>query len=358
MQQQQQQGYHLQRQPAQQQLMAFEDRYNRAQFPFQLGQPVVFNLNKGANVLRGNVIITGVLTITNAGAAGTPIGEPTQVIMNLIRRIKVIGNRAAGSRYPNGALVDCTPQTLLRYAIVERQGKFVGELLGVGALGGGVAGAYTFYISVPIYFGDTMNNNNVQTALNMNPADSKGNPIYNAVQVQIFTAAALTELFSGTGGTMAVVAQVQWKDDRLGLTGDTLPLIQEDHEALILAPNERFVDPQMPTDGNFNQWLILARQNVPGLALSNAIVNRLEILGSSLNFKEEALDIQQAMLDDGLYDASQSMTGQYFLDWTKGILGNANAAPGLQHKISINNPSGAGLDSLVVYTRRWFPLAA
>jgi hypothetical protein len=358
MQQQQQQAHQWQRQPEQQQLMAFEDRYNRAQFPFTPGVPVVFNLNKGLNVLKGNIIITGTLTITNAGAAGTPIGEPTQAIINLIRRIRVIGNRAAGSRYPNGALVDCSPQSLLRYATVERQGKFSGELLGVGALGGGVAGAYTFYISIPIYFGDTLNNNNVQTALNMNPLDSQGNPIYTAVQVQIDCAALLTELFSGSGGTMVVAAMVQWKDDRLGLSTDTVPLVQEDHYALIQAPNERFVDPQMPTDGFFNQWLVLAQQNVPGLALSNALINRLEILGSSLNYKEEALDIQQAMLDDGLWDASQSMTGQYFLDWTKGVLGNSNAAAGLQHKFSINNPSGAGNDRLRIYTRRIFPLAA
>lgn len=338
--------------------MAFEDRYNRAQFPLVLGAPVVFNLNSGLKVLRGDIIIDGTLTIVNAGAGGTPIGEPTQAVINLIRRIKVIANRAPGSRYPNGALVDCSAQALLRYAVSERRGKFFGELLGNGALGAGVAGVYPIHLSIPIFFGDTMNNNNVQTALNLDPVDSTGAPIYSAVQVQIDFAALLTELFSGSGGTMTFAGLVQWKDDRLGLTSDTVPLIQEDHVAQILAPNDRFVDPQMPTDGFFTQWLILARQNVPGLALSNAILTRLEMQGSSLNYKEFALDIQQAMLDDGIYDPSQSMTGQYFLDWTKGLLGNANAARGLDHRFSILNPSGAGNDSMRIYTRRTFPLAA
>jgi hypothetical protein len=341
--------------------MAFEDRYNRAQFAFTQGVPVVFNLGKGLNVLSGRVIINATVTITNAGAAGTPITEAgvgTGAALGLVRRIKVIANKAAGSRYPNGELVNCTPQSLCRYAIQERQGKMVAELTGTGALGAGVAGVYNVYVSIPIYFGDTLNNNNVQTALNMNPVDSQGNPIYTTVQVQVDLAATLTEIFSGSGGTMAVAGMVQWEDDRIGLTTDTVPLVQEDHEALILAPNNRFVDPQMPSDGFFNQWLIMTQQGTPGWQLSNAILNRIEMQGSALNYKQYALGIQQQMLDDGIYDPSQSMTGQYFLDWTKGLLGNSNAAPGLNHFFDINNPSGAGADRLRIYTRRWFPLAA
>lgn len=335
--------------------MAFEDRYNRARFPFTPGVPVVFNLNKGLNILRGNIIITGTVTIAGSTADGTAVEEGGAI--NLIRRVKVIANKATGSRYPGGALVNCSPQSLLRYAIVEHQGKFIGELTGNGALGNGANGTYSIYLSIPIYFADSVNLNNVQTALNMNPVDSQGNPIYTAVQVQVDLAATLSELFNGNNGTMTVAAMVEWKDDRLGLSSDTTPLIQEDHYTIIQAANEEFVDAGMPNDGLFNSWLILPQQGTPGWQLSNSILQRLEIQGATLNYKEQAYDIQQAMLDDGFYDPSQSTTGQYFLDWTHGLLANSNAAAGLQHRIAVLNPSGAGQDRLRVYTRRVFPLS-
>ena len=103
--------------------MAFEDRYMRAEFPFTAGVPAVFNLNAGLNILRGNVIIDATVTISGGTTNGTVIGEGGPV--GLIRRINVIANKAAGSRYPGGSLVKCSPQSLLRYAIVERSGKYM-----------------------------------------------------------------------------------------------------------------------------------------------------------------------------------------------------------------------------------------
>lgn len=335
--------------------MAFEDTYMRAEFPFTQGVPVVFNLNPGLNIIRGNVIIDATVTITNAGSAGTLVGEAGPV--GLVRNIKVLANKAAGSRYPGGALVNCHPQSLLRYAMVEHQGKYVADLFGQ-TLGNGAAGVYSVYMSIPIYFGDSVNMNNVQTALNMNARDSQGNAIYTAVQVQVELAQLLTEIFNGSGGTMVVAGMVRWEDTRLGLATDTIPLKQEDHYALIMAAQEEFVDAAMPNDGAFTSWLILAQQNVPGLALSDAILNRLEIKGIALNFKKHWQGIRQAMIDDGYYDPSSTLTGQFFIDWTKGLVQNSNAAAGLQPIWSLNNPSGAGNDRLRIYTRRIFGLAA
>jgi hypothetical protein len=335
--------------------MAFEDRQQRAEFQFTPGVPVVFNLNPGLKILKGNIIIQGTVTLSGVTNPGQPIGEGGAI--NLIRRIRVIANKAAGSRYPNGALVNCSPQTLLRYAITEHQGKFVGELTGNGALGGGANGVYPIFLSIPIYFGDSTLLNNVQTALNMDLKDSQGNAIYSAVQVQVELAAGAGELFFGNNGEMTVAATVRWADDRLALQTDTIPLVQEDHYALIMAAQEEFVDAAMPQDGAFTTWLILAQQGGPEFVLSNALLNRLRIQGTGLNYRENGFEIQQAMLDNGFYDPSQSLVGQYHLDWTKGLLGNSNAAAGLQAQFSVNNPSGAGLDRLRVYTRRVYGLA-
>lgn len=336
--------------------MAFEDRFERAEFPFNAGVPVVFNLNRGQNLIKGNIEIDATVTIAGGGTNGIgPIGEGGAV--NLVRRIRVIANKAAGSRYPGGALVRCYPQSLLRYAIVEHQGKYVGELTGNGALGNGAAGVYQIFMNIPIYFGDSVNNNNVQTALNMNAVDSTGAPIYSAVQVQVDLAQLTNELFAGNDRVLTVAGMVRWTDSRLALTGDTTPLRQEDHTAIIQAPQEDFVDPAMPNDGAFTSMLFMTQQGTPGWQLSNNILNRIEMQGTGLNFKRRALGIQQDMLNEGFYDPSQSMTGQYFLDWTHGLLANSNAAAGLQHRLNINNPSGAGQDRIRVYTRRVFQLA-
>ena len=339
--------------------MAFEDRMNRQRSAFQPGVPIVFQLAPGLNVLRGTVIVNATVTIADCTEVGVPVGEGGPV--NLIRRIRVIANRAAGSRYPDGALVDCSPQSLLRYATTERGGFYMAEQ-GNSNLGGGANGVYNIYLAIPIFFADSLNKNNVQTALNMNPVDSTGAPIYTGVQVQIETAALITELFSGNNGTMTVAGFIEWWDDRLALSADTTPLIQEDHYAYIQQANEEFVDAAMPNNGAFESWLILAQQGSPGWQLSDAILNRLSIQGGTLNFKEHAQDIRQSMFDDELYvppsDAdAYSALGQYFIDWTHGLLANSNPAAGLSHQMSVNNPSGSGLDRLRVYTRRVFTLA-
>lgn len=336
--------------------MAFEDRYNRISYPVNLGQPTIFTLNSGLNVLRGNVIVKGSITIGGGTTNGTPVCEGGPI--GLIDRIKIIANKAAGSRYPGGALVNCRPQSLLRFATYEHQGKFVGERSGSN-LGNGAAGTYNIYLSIPIYFADSQNKNNVQTALNMNAKDSTGAPIYSAVQVQINFVDTLTAMFAGSDRSITGSAlSVQWRDDRIALSTDTIPLVQEDHLAIIQAANTEFVDAAMPNDGAFNQMLIMAQAGSPGWQLSNSLLNKLEMRGGSLNYRENADDIQQQMIDDGLIDPSQDYTGQYYLDWTKGLLANSNPAAGLQHLMDINNPSGAGLDRLLVYTRRVFGLAS
>ena len=193
----------------------------------------------------------------------------------------------------------------------------------------------------------------------MNARDSQGLPVYSAVQVKVDIAAALGEIFSGTAGSMAVAGMVRYGDKRLDLSAvDTLPLKQEDHIALIRGEQEQFPDQLLPQDGAFIQWLIMAEQNQPGYTLSDALIRRLEIQGQYLNFKKKWQEIRQAMMDDGFFDPSQILTGLSYLDWTDGILQNANAAAAIQAYYSVLNPSGSGLDQLRVYTRRVFGLSS
>jgi hypothetical protein len=334
--------------------MAFEDRYNRAQFPVTLGAPVVFNLPAGDKVLSGKIIVSGVLTITGANAAGTKIGD--NALVNLVQRVLVLANKAAGSRYYNGALVNCDPQSLLRYAMTQRSGKYVDDLFGQ-TLNGGVAGAYPVYLEIPIYFATKNSLGGYSTALNMDTVDGQGNPVYTAVQVRVDFAATLNQLFYGSGNAMTFAGLCEWRDDRLAITSDTTPLVQEAHELYIQNANWRLVDQAMPNNGAFTQWLIMSQIDAQTTTvLADTIINEIKAQGSTLNLKEYWQDIRAEMIDAGFFDPSQTLTGLYFFDWTHGLLANTNPANGLQHEFAVNNPSGAGNDRLRIYTRRAFGL--
>jgi len=328
--------------------MSFRDRKNRAQYAFQPGVPVVFTIPEGGKVLSGRVIITGNVVISGGTTNGTVIDEGGPI--GLIKRITVTANRLSTSRYPGGKIVDNTPRALTRYAITQHAGKFVGELAG-STLGGGAAGTYPIYLSIPIFFADCVQRNQMMTALNMDSGT------YQSVQVKVDTASDLTGCFTGNDRLITnSTLMVQWKDDRLGLTGDTTPIFQEDHILQIMAANSRTQDAGMPVDGAFSSMLILAEQGVQH-TLSDAIVNRVIFEGASLAFNEYGNDIREQMIADEWYDPSQTATGQYFLDFTDGFQQFNNCpAPGLLVQLDLNNPSGAALDELRIYTRRIFPL--
>ena len=329
--------------------MSFRDRKNRAQYAFQPGVPVVFTIPEGGKVLSGRVIVTGNVVVTGGTTNGTLIDEGGPI--GLIKRITITANKLASSRYPGGKIVDDTPRALLRYAITQHSGKFYGEMAG-STLGAGAAGTYPIYLSIPVFFADCVQRNQMMTALNMDSGT------YASVQVKIDTASDLTGCFSGNDRSIATSSlMVQWKDDRLGLSGDTTPIFQEDHILQIMAVNSRTQDAALPVDGAFTQMMILAEQGAQH-TLSDAIVNKVVFEGASLAFSEYGNDIREQMLTDEWFDPSTTATGQYFLDFTDGVQQFNNCpAPGLLVQLDLNNPSGAALDESACYTRRIFPLA-
>jgi hypothetical protein len=167
----------------------------------------------------------------------------------------------------------------------------------------------------------------------------------------------LSGCFAGNNGIINTSGlTVQWDDDRLGINGDTVPLVQEDHDFLIPTTQTRAADYALPQDGSFTSWLIMAELG-PMRQLTNTLLNRVTITAPTLNFDEYVNDIQQSMLDNDWWDAAQSMTGQYFFDFTHGLLLNSNPASGVSALFDVNNVSGANLDQFRFYTRRVFPLS-
>lgn len=326
--------------------MAYENRENRVQLPFlPSASAITLPIPPNFSILAGRVILTGTVTIAGGTTSGTPLAEGGPI--NLIKRIRLVANPAPGSAYPGGWLVDASPRALLRWAELQHFGTFIGEISG-SALGNGAAGVYPIYLSIPIYFADTNLRNQVQTALYADPS------AYASLQVQVATG-ALTDCFTGNDRTATYNLQVQWADDRVDITPSATPIVlfQEDHLVQIGAANTRLNDPALPQDGAFLSWTIMAEQGAAGL-LSDALLNRITVMGPTWNFDEFAQDIRQKMYDDEWIAAAANAAGLYHIDMSNGVIQNSNPASGLLPMISVNNPSGAYLDSLRMFTRRWY----
>lgn len=324
--------------------MAFGDKKNRLQAPFVPDSKIIFTLPLGGKILEGKVVLTGQITVAGGTVNGVQVGEGGPA--NLVRRIIVTATPAPNSRYPGGKIVDAGPRSLLRYAIMQHNGKFMAEQSG-NVLGAGANGIYNIYLSIPIYFADSTLRNSTATALNTDPG------VFASVQVEVDTG-DLTTCYSGNNANVTWNGlTVQWIDDRVGLTGDTLVRFQEDHVFLIAATQARAFDQAMPQDGTYESWLFMAEQSAQ-YTLSDNLFVRLQVDGTPISFDKYASDIRQKMFDDEWVDPAQSATGLYFIDWTDSVLQNTIQAGTLQTRFQVNNVSGANLDDLLIFTRRVF----
>jgi hypothetical protein len=322
--------------------VATVDSKNRLTKPFVQDSKIIFTLPLGGKIRKGNIILTGTVVVSGVTAAGTASGEGGPI--NLVKRVIVTATPAAGSRYPGGKIVDCSARSLLRFAIFQHNGKFIGEQSG-STLGNGANGTYSIYLSIPIYWADPTLRNSIAAALNTDPGT------YASVQVEVDTG-DLTSCFVGNNGTVSWAGlQVQWKDDRVALAGDTLVRYQEDHVMLIAATQQRALDEAMPLNGNFESWLLMQEQGA-SYTLSNNLLQRVTVDGPTIGYDEYTQDIQQDMLDNEWVDPSQGTTGLVFIDWTDGVINNTIPAGSLQTKFQVTNVSGANLDDLLIYTRR------
>ena len=324
--------------------MATVDRQNRGSYPFIPDSRVVFNLGLGGKLRTGHLILTGTIVVAGGTVNGTQVGDGGPV--NLIKLIKITATPAAGSRYPGGDIVYCTPRSLLRYAICQHNGKFIAEQSS-SVLGNGANGTYQIYLSIPIYFADGNLRNEISTALNLD----QGN--YASVQVRVDTG-DVTSCFVGNNATVTWSGlSVQWVDDRVAVAGDTLVRYQEDHVMLIASTQLRAEDFALPQDGSYESWLLLSEQGAYA-TLSNALLQRVTVQGPTLNYDMFTQDIQQDDLDNEWFDPAQNIAGMAFIDFTGGVIANTVPAAQLNAQFQVTNVSGANLDQIRFFTRRVF----
>jgi len=331
--------------------MKNQDFSNRRTEFFAANSKVVRTIPLGGKLKQLSVVMRGTLHVAaGGGVAGTALYA--EAWAGLIQRIRVRLSKADGSRYPDGIVRDYDPRTILRRAMFYRH-KYYADLLGT-AFSDAVADYNLFYV-FPIYFADPELKRPIETALNLDES------AYKNCQV---------EIDCGSRDTCVTGSSRTWTygdlffdfiDDREAVDGDTYVVFETDHEIIINAAQQRYEDKAMPVDGSLLDIFIRTLTGKTGSTsvLVNTILNKLSVAGSNGDFELNALDLQAAMYDYGEIDVDQAVTGHYRLNFVRdGMLSKLVPAPGLQMHYDINNPSGAGGDSMLVSVRRAFQPAA
>ena len=328
--------------------MPYGDIRNRAttQFlPNSSGSGRVLNIPLNDFILDGFLLLKGTVTLAGGTTSGTAIGDGGPG--NLIKRIKLNANPALYSIYPGGELVNCTPRALLRNDAFASLGKYFGELSG-SVLGSGAAAAYTIYMPIPINFADTNLRQQVQTALNANGY------AYESLQLQIETG-DITSCFAGNDRTATYDLSLEWIDRRVDMTPSPNPVVlyQEDHVVQIPAANDRLTDGGLPKYGNLLS-LLLMTETSSAQTLSDTILNKVSIASPDYRYEQKAKDIRYRMIKDGWAapDSAESKAGLYLIDFTEGVIQRSLAVKGMAIEYDVNNPGGANLDGLHIYSRQ------
>jgi hypothetical protein len=329
--------------------MKNQDLSNRKREDFGGGGGLIVRvLPLGGKLLTLWVVLRGTLNIT--GAIGNGAARfPEHPLVGLFKRIRVRTTKADGSRYPDGLIRDYSPRTILRRAQFFRQ-KFISDLNGGGC--NGAAGAYAVNLAFPIFFAQPDLKRPIETALNCDPT------AYSNVQVEIDTGNRDTT-FNGNGNAWDFSQlKVDFIDHREAVDGDTYVVVENDHEVYINGANTRMEDKNMPQEGGLLDMLVLGQHGNSGSALvtlADDVLNRVTITGQNCNLDLYRDDIHQFMYDTNMLDPAQAVVGINMISFvSQGMLSKVVPAPGLDIKWDVSNPSGAGLDALLISPRRLF----
>jgi hypothetical protein len=329
--------------------MKNQDWSNRKTEVFNQNDKIVRTLPLGGKITKIDVHLYGNVVVSGGTANGT--ARYTELLAMLLKRIRVRTAKAAGSRYPDGIIRDYSPRTLLRRAQMYR-GKYIADMLATAV--SGAAATYAIDYVFPIYFSQPDLGRSIECALNVDK-DAVQN-----VQVEVDTGSRDTA-FSGSDRAWDTSnLKLDFVDQRENIAGDTYVLVEEDHELLIDGASTRKEDKLMPQDGSLLDVLVMAQTGSEGAGsatLASTIFNGVRIAGGNIDLDLKARDIQFSMYDPlvGSQDAGQAITGLYHVNFvTSKRLSKIVPAAGLDIKYDVSNPSGAGLDSLLVTARRLF----
>jgi hypothetical protein len=322
--------------------------------PFNSNNEVLFELGMGGKILRGNVVLSGAITIVNAGAAGAA-RFAEHIYAGLVKRI-IVETVASNGRYTSGVKRDLSGAKLLRRAMFFRK-KFLSELKGV--VGSGAAGTYNIYLSFPIFFAQPDLKRPIETALNAD-IDAAGNgKAYSSIKVRVQCGDKTTTMNGNAGVWDFSALNVEWYDHREAVDGDTYEIVEIEKEFLIPGASTQQTDDTWESQGDVLDFIFSTQTGSSGAAAgpvyADTILNRIVVESDTADFDLFRDELHQLMYDYDEIDTAQAFTGVHHVNFvTSGMLSKCPRAGSCVVKYDVLNPSGSNLDSINVITRRKF----
>lgn len=278
-------------------------------------------------------IARGTLVISGGTASGTVTGENPGNLF--AQTLKLNATPAAGSGYPGGQLVNCSPRTLLQRRIFDR-GFYQGDTALTGA-----AGTFTVNLNIPVQFALPRLVRPFDTALRLDAYADLQLEITNGGRDRQWT--GNDRVFDYSGMVWDII---EYREFAPGTP--TMVLYQDDKIIPINQANARFpIFDQLQQPEAFLDLLFQAETT--NQALSDAIINKVEILAGSEQFieldEDHVKDDQLAFVSSAAQAAA--MTGLYYVPISPKLL--AGAQGGISAVLDVSKP---GTDQLRLGTRR------
>lgn len=312
------------------------------------GGPLFFRipLEIGAFILTTTFFLRGSFVVSAGSTSGAFVGENPGAFLQSIQ-LDAVSN---SPKFRGGKMRNLTARSILRRRIFDR-GYLQPDLsLGASGLSGG-AGTFTLNQPYVIHHALPRLRKQFDTAF-----------CCDAYTQAIYT------LTKGTKALMNPTTDRTWNE--AGLQFDhvddrTWPaagykvaeLYDDDRPFIINAAQSRTpFNNNLPQDGAYLDALIIA-QSTASNTLVDTIVNNVTWFSGTAQVYDAKADYIKAYQERYISDFAQSMTGMYYTPLDRdGLLGSGQL--GMTGVLDLSNPGGAGLDNLIVATRRIAPGSA
>lgn len=303
-------------------------------------------LEIGAYILAATFFLRGSLVISGGTTNGTPVGENPGGLVQSIQLDTTTSGKPGFQGFRGGKLRNLTARSILRRRIFDR-GWYQPDTYQTTGLTG-AAGTFSLNSAFPVRFALPRLRRQFDTSF-----------CCDAYSFAQFT------LLTGSKGLCNPTTDRVWNeaglyfdymDDRTYPAGQqkVAELYDDDRPFIIQAANKRTAFAGVLPQGEAYLDALLISQSTASNTLVDTVVNRVTWnSGTAQIFDQEGDHIK---VEQGRYvnDASQSMTGLYYTPIDRdGMLGSAQY--GMNGVFDLSNPGGAGLDNLIVATRRVAP---
>ena len=306
-----------------------------------------FPLEVGKFLTRVYIILAGSIVISGGTTSGAPIGENPG---NLVQTVQVDAVSKGGG-FRGGKLKNLTARSILRRRVLDRGWYVNDDSLGASGLTG-AAGTFTLSQMFPLNFSDPM----LQEPYWFDTSFSCD--AYSAAVMTITTGSkaicnpTTDRVWNETGLYFDIYEEAQFPG-----AYKVVELYEDDRPFVIAAANTR-----TPLDGYLPQGeayldVLMITQSTASNNLVDTILNRATWFAGTEQIMDMYANGIKNVQKRYVFDQGQSMTGLYYTPIDRdGLLGSA--VGGLRAILDVSNPGGAGLDNIIIGTRRVAPGSA